>query len=354
MEDDIRINQDMPFALSRRKAVNVCPHDLVATDYFDAARKLPLVIRARGADTDPIGWVKANSPFIASELLRHGAILFRGFPVTRAQQFRHLVDALSGGAVPYDERSSPRTEVMENIYTSTDYPSEQSILPHNEHSYAITFPRKLYFWCEVAAPQGGETPLGDTRKIFAGIRGSVVNKFLDKGWMYVRNFTSHFGLTWQTAFQTGDRAEVEDYCRKAAIEWEWTREGLRTRQVRPAVARHPETGELLWFNHATFFHISSVEPNLRAALLAEYEERDLPNNTYYGDGTPIEEWVADHLRQAYEDAMVSFRWEPGDVILIDNMLTAHARASFVGPRRILCAMAESHTRTDLSGMLDKV
>lgn len=338
------------FVLSHRKAVTVSARDLVTLDYFDSSRQLPLIIRARSSSADLTGWVKANLFSVASQLLRHGAILFRQFRVTSPDQFQQFVAAVSGEALPYREQTSPRTQVKGNVYTSTDYPSHQSILPHNENSYAITFPRKLFLWCETAAQQGGETPLGDTRRIFAGIDRSVAKRFLEKGWMYVRNLTPHLGLSWQVAFQTSDRSQVEHYCRKAAIEWEWTNDGLRTRQVRPAVARHPESGELVWFNHAAFFHISSVEPNLRGRLLAQYDEEDLPNNTYYGDGSPIDDRVAQHLREAYEKEMVSFPWEPGDVVLIDNMLTAHARAPFAGPRRILFAMAEAYTRPDMTSV----
>lgn len=346
MKDESKDN----FVLSRRKTVKVTSRDLVTMDHIDSSRGLPLIIRARNADTDLIGWARANLALVISELLRHGAILFRGFPVTRPDQFQELVGAVSGEPLPYRERTSPRSRVIENIYTSTDYPSDQRILSHNENSYAITFPRKLFFWCEVAAERGGQTPLCDTRKVLNGIHKSVADKFLGKGWMYVRNFTRQFGLSWQTAFQTSNRADVEHYCRKAAIAWEWTGDGLRTRQVRPVVARHPESGEMVWFNHAAFFHISSVEPNLRAKLLAQYGEDELPNNTYYGDGSPIEDQTVQHLRESYEKESVSFLWEPGDVVLIDNMLTAHARAPFVGPRRILFAMAEAYTRTDMDGL----
>jgi alpha-ketoglutarate-dependent taurine dioxygenase len=350
MRDEKKMSDGGPFARSRRKVVTVCSQDLVTMDLLDPARNLPLVIRSRGDDLDLIGWAKANRPLIASKLLRHGAVLFRGFPVNRPEQFRQLVEAISGEALPYRERTSPRTQVVENVYTSTDYPSDQSILPHNENSYAITFPRKLYFWCEVPARQGGETPLGDTRRILARIHPSVVAEFVEKRWMYVRNFSSHFGLSWQTSFQTGDRAWVEDYCRKADIGWEWTAQGLRTIQVRPAVTRHPESGEAVWFNHAAFFHLSSVEPALRERLLAEYDEKDVPNHTYYGDGSRIADSVAEHLREAYASEMVSFAWEQGDVALIDNLLTAHARSPYAGARRILVAMAERYTRTDLPGV----
>lgn len=72
----------------------------------------------------------------------------------------------------------------------------------------------------------------------------------------MRNFRGHVGLSWQTAFQTTSRAQVEAYCRANEIEYEWRGEDwLKTRQVRPAVARHPRTGDMVWFNHLTFFHV---------------------------------------------------------------------------------------------------
>jgi alpha-ketoglutarate-dependent taurine dioxygenase len=349
MKENSQRTGTSPFSLSQRKVVTVSSHDLVELDYLDSASKLPLVVRARKDDTDLIGWTKTNLSLILSELQRHGAILFRGFPIDGVARFREFVGAVSGQSVPYSERTSPRTRVIENVYTSTDYPSNQSILPHNENSYAITFPRKLYFWCETAPERGGETPLCDTRRVLSSIHRSVLDRFLTTGWMYVRNFNPHFGLPWQTAFQSVDRSEVEHYCRKAAIEREWTPVGLRTRQVRPAVARHPESGEPLWFNHAAFFHISNVEPDLRDRLLAQYEVNDLPNNTYYGDGLPIKDSAIQYLLEAYKHHTVAFPWEQKDLLLIDNMLVAHARAPFIGPRRILVSMAEPYTRTDIVG-----
>jgi alpha-ketoglutarate-dependent taurine dioxygenase len=141
---------------------------------------------------------------------------------------------------------------------------------------------------------------------------------------------------------------VEQYCHENDIQWEW-KDGnrLRTRQVRPAVARHPRTGEMVWFNHATFFHVSTLEPTIRETLLAEFKEEDLPNNTYYGDGSPIESAVLDELREAYQQEMVPIAWQERDILMLDNMLTAHARAPFVGPRKVLVAMADLFTRDDL-------
>src|SRR4029077_252273 len=106
------------------------------------------------------------------------------------------------------------------------------------------FPLKLFFGCVVPAESGGETPVGDTRRIFARLDPEIRERFRQKEWMYVRNFHPGLGLSWRTVFQTDDQGKVEAYCRDAGIDFEW-RPGdrLRTRQVRPATAVHPRTGE---------------------------------------------------------------------------------------------------------------
>ena len=72
------------------------------------------------------------------------------------------------------------------------------------------------------------------------------------------------------------------------------------------------------------------------ALLAEI----LPRNAFYGDGLPIESSALDEIREAYRQSAVSFAWQSGDILLVDNMLMAHARAPFVGPRKIVVAMTD--------------
>jgi alpha-ketoglutarate-dependent taurine dioxygenase len=168
--------------------------------------------------------------------------------------------------------------------------------------------------------------------------------------MYVRNFGDGFGLPWQTVFQTTDKSVVEAHCRKAGIVAEWKDgERLRTRAVRPAVARHPRTGEMVWFNHGTFFHASTLAPAIRISLEAEFkEEADFPTNSFYGDGSTIESATLDILRDAYRQETVSFPWQQGDVLMLDNMMVAHGRASYSGRREILVGMAEPWSWTRIT------
>lgn len=312
---------------------------------------LPLVIRPRGASPSLAAfadWLAHHRATLDRELLAHGALLFRGFPVASVDDFAMVTRARSGDLIQYSERSSPRTELGDKVYTSTDYPPSQRIFPHNEHSYAITYPLHLFFGCLQPAARGGETPLVDIRKVTRRLRGETAERFRQRGWMWSRHFGGGFGLPWQTTFQTTDRAAVEEYCRHAKISVEWVEgERLRTRQVRPAFATHPRTGETLWFNHLTFFHVSTLDPALRDVLTTQLAEADLPNNTYYGDGTAIEPEVMEELRAAYDAERVTFEWRRGDVLQVDNMLTAHAREAYEPPRRVLVSMAAPVTRTDI-------
>lgn len=329
-------------------AKNAMPVGPVKAECLFTEGLLPLVMRPEAEGVDLAAWAAANRAQVEEALLKHGAILFRDFGLAGVADCERFTKAVAGGAMEYRERSSPRHEVGERIYTSTDYPADQTIFPHNEHSYSLTVPLKLLFFCLTPARRGGETPVADCRRVLGRISPRVRERFAERGWMYVRNFGDGFGLPWQTVFGTVDKSAVEDYCRANTIECEWkSGDRLRTRQVRPVIARHPRSGEEVWFNHLTFFHVTTLDPMIRDVLVASFPEEDLPNNTYYGDGSPIEQSVLDELREAYLSELVSFTWHEGDVLLIDNMLTAHARSSFEGPRRVVVSMSDPFTRDDI-------
>jgi len=332
---------------ARQRAVNVSPETLVATELLRADQTLPLVIRPAAGKLDTVAWAESNRGFVETHLLKHGALLFRDFNLNTVSEFERFIEALSGELLEYRERSSPRSQVSGHVYTSTDYPANQSIFLHNENSYQRTFPLKLFFYCFVTPQQGGETPIADCRKIYQRIDPHIRDRFIQKKWMYVRNFGDGFGLPWQTVFQTTDRAIVEEQCRSKGIRVEWKEDNcLRVSAVLPVVVKHPRTGEMSWFNHATFFHISTLEQSIREVLLEEFEEHDLPTNTFYGDGSSIENSVLDELREIYRQEMICFPWRQGDVLMLDNVLTAHGRAPFVGARRILVGMAEPVSREE--------
>jgi alpha-ketoglutarate-dependent taurine dioxygenase len=170
-----------------------------------------------------------------------------------------------------------------------------------------------------------------------------VKRFEEKQVMYERHYGEGLGLPWQEVFQTQSRTVVEGYCRRAQIEWEWKGERrLRTVQVRPAVRRHPVSGERVWFNHGLFFHVTSLAPEVREQLLGVVAAEVMPYQTRYGDGTEIEPATLEEIRNAYEAEKVRFTWEAGDVLLLENMLVAHGRDAYEGERRVVVAMGEEY------------
>jgi alpha-ketoglutarate-dependent taurine dioxygenase len=331
------------FALKPRRAIGGAIADLVIFEP-PAAKSLPVLARPVTSGVDLIAWAESDRERIRSILTRHGAILFRGFGIRSAVAFEKFITAVSEQPLPYLERSSPRTQIAGKIYSSTEYPAAQAIFLHCENSYQKTWPLKIFFCCESPAEQGGETPIADTRRILERIDPSVRDKFAEKGVTYVRNFGMGLGLSWQTVFQTQDPRLVEQYCADAGIEYSWgSADRLRVRQVRKAIHVHPSTGEAVWFNHAVFFHVSTLDPETRKFLSSSLSEEDLPSNTYYGDGSKIEPEVLDHLRGIYRDETVSFPWRQGDVLMLDNMLASHGRTPYRGARKILVGMTEPFT-----------
>lgn len=315
--------------------------DLIAIEPLFSHKPIPILIQPRVENWNIANLTASQRECLEQLLLFHGALLFRGFNISDVNKFADFIHSISGQSQKFVNESSPRSVIKGNIFTSTDYPPAYPIFLHNEYSYAHRFPLKFFFNCLLNASEGGETPIADTRKIFKRIDPAIRNKFIQKKWMYVRNLSPEFGVRWQDAFQTENRDEVEMLCKQEGIQFEWRGpEHLKTTQICSAVARHPKTGEETWFNHAVFFHVSTLEEEVYEALTASFSEKDLPSNTYYGDGSAIETTTLAHLRDAYLAEKVVFPWNGGDVLLIDNMLTAHAREPFKGPRKIAAAMTE--------------
>jgi alpha-ketoglutarate-dependent taurine dioxygenase len=294
-------------------------------------------------------WAKDNISLIENLLQQYGAILFRGFLAGGQNEMEKFNQAINLELMNYMEGATPRKSLGNNVYTSTEFPPDQTIALHNENSYVMSWPMKLCFCCVVAPQDRGETPIADVRRVLARISPGTRRRFEEKGYMLVRNFSEHLSLPWKTSFKVSNREELETYCRKARIEAIWEDENhLKTRQVRPAIARHPRTHEEVWFNHIAFWHVSSLVPGVREVLLRDYSEEGLPYNTYFGDGSRIDDAIVEELRQAYEAETVRFPWKEGDLLLVDNMLVAHGRSPYSGPRKIIVSMGEPYTRTDMS------
>lgn len=307
----------------------------------DADAPPPLPVGDAPVD-DLAGWAREHRDTIDTMLAVHGALLLRS-AIRGVAAFGEIAEALVGRPAPYRERSSPRSELRPGVYTSTDHPADQRIALHNENSYQRSYPARLVFGCLRPADHGGATPLADCREVLAAVDGAVRARFDATGVRYVRHFGLGAGLSWQEAFGTTERDRVEEYCADRGITTAWADDGvLRTEQRGPATVRHGTDGAEVWFNHAAFFHPSGLDPALRAALALQFGGR-LPADVTYGDGEPIDDATAAHLRAAYTAGTRSRSWCAGDVLLLDNVLVAHGREPFSGVREVVVSMSAEIT-----------
>jgi alpha-ketoglutarate-dependent taurine dioxygenase len=324
------------------KEISVSGAELVRESLLDAGGVL-LLLEPNRASVDLIEWVSVNRARLMMKLVEHGALLFRGFPIDSPETFAVLARTLTPDLLDYLERAAARSQVAPKVFTSTELAADQWIPHHHEMSYSHNWPSCIYFYCDRPPAQGGCTPIASERRFFPRLDPAIKKRFVERGVMYIRNYGHGLDLSWQDAFQTGDRAVVEDYCRRWNIDFKWAgADRLQTRQVRQSITTHPQTGETVWFNHAHLFHESNLEPEIREVLLSSFGSEGLPRNAYFGDRTPIETAILDEIRALYRECSVSFPWQRGDVMLLDNFLTVHAREPYSGERRILVAMADLH------------
>jgi alpha-ketoglutarate-dependent taurine dioxygenase len=328
------------FKKVKRKAVSLSADNLVAFDTLKPEGLQPLVVSPQVDDIDLADWAQNQRELIETNLAKHGALLFRDFKLGEVRDFEQAATAMCPELFG-EYGDLPREGLGGKVYSSTPFPSDQAILFHNESSHLHRWPLKIWFFCLKAPAQGGETPIVDCREVYRRLDPRIREQFARKGLLYVRNYIEGLDVSWQSFFQTTDKAVVEEYCRQAAIEVEWTgHNDLRTRRLCPAIVRHPKTFESAFFNQIQLHHISFLEPGVRASLLSVFREEDLPRNVYYGDGSALEESVLSEILQIYKDASVSFRWQAGDILMLDNMLTAHGRNPYTGERKIVVTMGE--------------
>lgn len=338
-------NPKLSFKSLKPQAIKIQTEQLVRMQPFGTDKSLPFLMQAMHADLNSGSWLGSHQELIQEKLLRHGAILFRDFSIPDESAFEAFAAKLCLELFgEYGDLPAKKGR----IYGVTPYPPDYAILFHSESSHMHRWPSRQFFYCKVPAAQGGETPIIDNRAIYRALEPEIVEEFRAKGLRYTRNFITNVDVSWQDFFKTESKKEVETYCQEFGIDCEWpSADHLTTHQFSPGVILHPVTKEPLFFNQIQLHHTAFLDPKVLEALLAMVPREHLPRQVTFGDGTQIPDAMARHIEKVSWEHSVSFPWQHGDVLMVDNMLVAHGRNPYKNPREMFVAMGDMVSLSDI-------
>lgn len=315
-------------------------------------------------------WLREHADDVDARLVKHGALLLRGFALPGAQEFEQVALAIDAALQNNYTGTSPRTARTQFVHSASELPAFYPIPQHIEMSFTARPPRKLFFYCCVAPGADGETPVCDFRAVYRDLDPWIRDEFERRGIRNIRNYdgpdTPRKALDfwklkrWDDLFGTTDRARVEQAARDQQMELAWLPQGrLRLTNTQPAVRPHPVTGDEVWFNHTQVFHgaaarheydhIARRQKSLRAhgfhaitTVMTGFKNLttrpiDQGMHCTFADGGEIPERFIRHLQDTIWKHMRFFHWRQGDILVLDNRSTSHGRMPYRGPRDILVA-----------------
>jgi len=315
----------------------------------------PLWIEPQGAMPDLPRWMSDNHAAIEAALLSFGAVVWRGFDVTETDHFIAMMERFTPYSMGYVGGTSNRKAIKGPAMEATRTPPQVYIQLHQEMSYMPDNPRALAFWCKQAPDSGGETVICDMRGVLEEIPAATRDKFEQFGARYVRNLrcanlddwraepeVRH--ATWQYWFDSEDPDEVSAKLAERGTHYRWNEDGSLTFwNDEPAVTRHPVTGETLYFNQLNSqiqnkWTIGKERADMFDRLYGDHTDR--PYSVSFANGDPVTEEDYLAVRDIFERRKIAFAWCPGDVMLLDNKLTAHGRHPFSGERDVQVMLFE--------------
>jgi alpha-ketoglutarate-dependent taurine dioxygenase len=314
-------------------------------------------------------YVLANATQINAELLKQGAVLFRGFDITDAVAFEQLCLLLEPDLKNDYLGTSPRNLVKDTkfVFTASELPPHYPIMQHCEMSFLSTAPRKVFFYCTKPALVGGETPLCDFRQVALAMKPALKAVFENRPLKLILNYKALSVGTkksvrqlksWSEMFNTVDKKIVEQKAAENNIQVEWRKDdSLRLISNHNSFKQHPTSGETVWFNHLQVFHAAGasleyahiarrqktmkayglswyLKVNERLAKLNQRPDESAMHVTF-SDGGKVPYAYIKEVQKLIWKNMYFLKWQKGDMVMIDNFSTSHGRMPYVGPREVL-------------------
>ena len=322
----------------------------ILIDTIDEQKKVsgldfPLVIKPHNTQVatskiDFKQWVADNFPELKQHLINHGAILFRGFPLSGAEDFEAMLDQTEFENMPYVGGAAPRSQVTASrIVTANESPASEKIPFHHEMAQVPTPPGYIFFYCDVAPEEGGATSLLHSAEIckkFFALNPEFAASIEKSGVRYKRvmpyetDKSSAIGRSWRDTFLVESKAQAEKAMQEAGMSWQWLEDGsvsTTTAQL-PAIRLDPETNQKVFFN------------SIVAVYTGWNDTRNLGETSVVGDADSLmDAQVMQSLVKEMDELSVNFKWQVGDVLWVNNHTVMHARQPFKGDRLTLASIS---------------
>ncbi|KAG0494099.1 hypothetical protein HPP92_005093 [Vanilla planifolia] len=227
--------------------------------------------------------VEAEKEHLGEYLRQHGALLLRGFNVRSADDFSRVLQAFGWKEFVY-EGASNRTKLADRVLTVNTEPLHHFINFHHEMSLLREYPNKVIFCCIEAPPEGGETSIIPSDFVVKRMEEKVPKELekLDKeGINVVMN-----AKCWRRMLDT----EVEIEAEKRAMQK---------------------------------FICSSITFNDDGTVNFNYGPMSAVRELN-GKGVIPQETI-DAYNECFDEGCVDVKWQPGDVLVLDNLSVQHAR-----------------------------
>jgi len=309
----------------------------------------PLFIAAKNGAFDSkaasIEWVRRHRATLDELMVRHGAVVLRDFPVITAQDFDDLMAVFPPYEAGYVGGGAPRANVVGKVLEATRAAKELFLCLHQEMAYLTAYPGRIAFFCRKPAESGGETIIASMVEFTRRLPPAIRERLERCGVRGVRNYApagtgqsevadARDGIAWDDAFGTSDRAQVEKLCAARDLEPVWKDNGgLAVITKLDPFAVHPFTGERLY---RSIIHTSNIDT--LTGKLTHKMEGPLATGYTFGDGTPLEIADAQVLHDILNELTMSWKWQAGDVMLLDNLQIAHGRNRYQGTRETLVSL----------------
>ena len=307
-------------------------------------KPFPLAIKApEGFLSEGCEWASGVAGELSKAAFEHGAVLVRGLPLIKPEDFDAVVSAFNFPNFSYADSLSNayRINYTPRVFSANEAPSDITIFLHHEMAQTPIYPSKLFFFCQRAADEGGATPICRSDVLWKRLceqRPDFAEACRARGLKYSNvmpaeaDKSSGMGRSWQSTFSVDTRKDAEARLVKLSYSWEWQPNGdLRvTTPVLPAVR---DLGD----GRASFFN------QLIAAFNGWKDIRNDPARAItFGDGTPIDSGDVAAASAIADEVTFDIPWQAGDLALVDNYVAMHGRRNFKGTRRVLASLVADH------------